>query len=104
MSLTEKSPNCMAGLPGRYMRLHVSEANEGALLFPVSLPSRGGSGPHVGDGAERALAVQERLERVGVGVLDQADDDDVITGRDQLLGAADEPLAPARQPGRAVVH
>jgi hypothetical protein len=32
----------------------------------------------VGDGAEGALAVQERLKRVGVGVLDQADDDDVI--------------------------
>jgi hypothetical protein len=50
----------------------------------------------VGYRAERPLAVEERLERVGIGVDYQADDDDVVAGRYELVGTADQPLALAR--------
>ena len=54
---------------------------------------------HMRYGAEGALPVQEGLEGVRVRVHDQADDDHVVAGRDELVGAADEPLALAREPG-----
>ena len=57
----------------------------------------------MGDGAEGALAVEEGLEGVGVGVLDEADDDHVIAGRDELLRAADVHPARACPPRCAVI-
>jgi Fur family transcriptional regulator, ferric uptake regulator len=48
---------------------------------------------HAGDGAERPLPVEQRLEGVRVRVHHQADDDHVVAGRDELAGAADQPLA-----------
>src|SRR6185312_16708576 len=59
---------------------------------------------HVRDGAEGALAVQQRLERVRVRVHNEADDDHVVAGGDELVGAAHQPLALASQPGGTVIH
>jgi signal transduction histidine kinase len=79
------------------------ESAPGSTRFRVRLPAQVLTA-HVGDGAEGALTVQQRLERVRVRVHHQADDDHVVARGDKLLGPADQPLALAREPGRPVVH
>src|ERR1700761_2751836 len=128
MSLTEKIPNCISYLiqvyafactsnsrrPDDIPRWFPQVKNLTTRLWvargvPEQILSLGGAGvlglaTHVGYGAEGALAVQEGLEGVRVRVDDQADDDHVVAGGDEWVGAADEPLALARESGGAVVH